>query len=148
MVLPLLVLIAMIIMEGGSFIRAHQVINNAAREAAHIASLYKGRDYIDPATKANGLGIAAACKYLNNYQKAFPGWPGDPNCGAPFTISVQDITDPTDPAAVTVDGVNMPSTLAVVTYQYQIKYLPLSFFGWNGATLSLKGRAQFRNFHN
>src|SRR6266545_5874812 len=143
-VLPLLVLLTMMIIEAGFFIRAHQVINNAAREAAHVASLYQGRDYIDTATQRNALGFAAACAYVNQHQSAFPGWTGDSTCGEPFNIVVQDV-DPADPAAIIVDGVNMASTRALVRYRYTLKYVPLSFFGWTGSVLDLQGHAQFRN---
>jgi Flp pilus assembly protein TadG len=145
LVLPFLILLIMIILEAGAFVRAHQVISNAAREAAHLASLYQGRDYIETSHR-NALGAAAACLYLNQHKSYFPGWGGDTNCGEPFTIEVRNVVA-TDPEAITVDGVNMPSTLAVITYRYQMKYLSLSLIGSNYTTLSLRGHAQFRNFY-
>jgi hypothetical protein len=145
-VLPLLSLLGMIIIEAGSFVRAHQVINNAAREAAHISSLSEGKDFIDTASQTNVLGFLAACKYLNNYKNAFPGWTGDPSCGSPFEIVVEDVGS-TDPDAIIVDGVNMPSTRAIVRYHYTLKYFPhVPFFGSPGQ-LTIQAKAQFRNFY-
>lgn len=39
LVLPLLLFISLGIIEGSSFIRVHQIINNAAREGARISTL-------------------------------------------------------------------------------------------------------------
>jgi Flp pilus assembly protein TadG len=143
--MPLLLLFAMIVIEAASFVRAHQVINNAAREGARIATMPDGKDYLDTASQTNVLGVQTACRYLNFYKGAFAGWGGDASCGAPFQITVQPV-NPGDPDEILVDSVDVPSTRAIVQYQYTFRYMPrLAFFASSPETMTIKAKAQFRN---
>jgi hypothetical protein len=147
LVLPLLAFLAMMIVEAALFIRAHEIINNAAREGARVAAQMEGQDFIDVSGR-NVVGEMTACRYVNQYKNAFPDWNGDTNCSAPFEIIVEPVP-PGDPEEVTVDGVNMPTTRGIVRYDYRLKWVPFaSFFGGPNATvLHLEARAQFRNFY-
>lgn len=149
--LPLLLLLTMAIIEGGWFIRIHQVISNAAREGARIATAPSNDQFIDSGSHHNVLGERAACDYLKNNKNVFPDWPGD-DCAETFSISVVDV-QPGDPDQITVTDpdsgtVMLSSTRAVVEYHYQMRYMPLTaFFNWTDSPLILKGRAQFRNLY-
>lgn len=151
LVLPLLLLLTMSIIEGGWFIRIHQVISNAAREGARIATAPNNNQFIDSGSFHNVLGEKAACDYLRQNQYVFPDWTGG-ECTGTFSISVVDV-QPGDPDQITVTDpdagtVMLSSTRAVVEYQYQMRYMPFAaFFNWSGAPLTLKGRAQFRNLY-
>ncbi|HYG97970.1 MAG TPA: TadE/TadG family type IV pilus assembly protein [Terriglobales bacterium] len=151
LVLPFLVLLAMGIIEGGWFIRIHQVVSNAAREGARVATAPNNNQFTDAGTHHNVLGEKAACDYLNQNKNVFPGWTGG-SCAETFSISVEDV-QPGDPDQITVtdpDGatVVLSSTRAVVEYQYEMRYLPLAaFFSWSDSPLVLRGRAQFRNLY-
>lgn len=151
LVLPLLVLLSMCIIEGGWFIRIHQVINNAAREGARVASAPNNGRFIN-ASYHNVLGETAACEYLKQNRAVFPGWEGS-SCTDPFSITVDQVQagDPdqilvTDPETGNTELID--STRAVVQYQYEMRYVPLvAFFTLERGPLLLKGRAQFRNLY-
>lgn len=149
--LPFLLLLAMAVIEGGWFIRIHQVISNAAREGARVATAPNNDQFIDSGSFHNVLGEKAACDYLKQNQNVFPEWTGS-NCTGTFTISVVAV-QPGDPDQITVTDpeagtVMLSSTRAIVDYQYQMRYMPLTaFFEWSGSPLMLRGRAQFRNLY-
>jgi len=134
LVLPLLVLLSLGIIESSTFIRIHQVINNAAREGARVGSVDWARSFVDVGTSRNVLGEAAVCKYLKENKGVFPDWDGG-DCGTAFTITVEPFMIP---------GSTPPiyATRAIVQYQYRFKYMPTF-----GTTLNLEGRAQFENFY-
>lgn len=139
-VLPLLLFIGLAIIEGATFVRIHQVINNAAREGARVGSVDWARSFVDHGTTRNVLGEAAACKYLNDNKSVFPDWDGG-NCTAPFSVRVEPFTITSGPSP-------MYATRAVVQYHYVFKYVPLlAYFKPGGAGLDLEGRAQFENFY-
>lgn len=151
LVLPFLLLLAMAIIEGGWFIRIHQVISNAAREGARVATAPNNDQFIDTGSFHNVLGEKAACDYLRQNQSVFPDWTGG-ECTGTFSISVVDV-QPGDPDQITVTDpdagtVMLSSTRAVVEYQYQMRYMPFAaFFNWSSSPLTLRGRAQFRNLY-
>lgn len=144
LVTPLLLLLVFIVIEASSFIRIHQVVNNAAREGARTAAVAEGKNYIDAG--GNQLGLAAACSYLNEHQKSLPSWGGGA-CGEPLEVKVEPVLD-TDPDAVIVDGVPVPSTRAIVRYRYQPRYSAVfALFNHNTGYVDVTARAQFRNFY-
>lgn len=141
--LPLLLFICFASIEGASFVRAHQVINNAAREGARIASNYEAAGYFNAAGE-NVLAELATCNYLNDHKSAFPGWGGDANCGEPFTVKVEKVPEG-DPEAIMLEGVHVPSARAIVTYNYQFKYMPfLAYFRPDADSVTLRAWANFR----
>lgn len=145
-VLPILMFFAMAVSEGASFIRAHEVLSNAAREAARIASLAENSSGWN-GTDQNSWAIKAACDYLRANSGAFVNWDAanDTGCTNPaFKIQVTRVTLANAPS---VNGVAMSSSQAVVVYLYPLQMFPaLSWVGLPNP-LPLRGTAQFRNFY-
>lgn len=143
-VLPILMFFAMAVSEGASFIHAHEVLNNAANEAARIASLAENASWDGG---QNSVAIQAACDYLRANSGAFVNWNAakDTTCSDPaFTIQVTRVTLADAPI---VNGVAMTSSQAVVMYRYPLQMFPaLSWVGLPNP-LPLRGTAQFRNFY-
>jgi Flp pilus assembly protein TadG len=145
-VLPILMFFAIAVSEGASFIHAHEVLNNAANDAARIASLAENADGWNPGPE-NSFAVQAACDYLRANSGAFVNWNAakDTTCGNPaFTIQVTRVTLADAPI---VNGVAMSSSQAVVVYRYPLQMFPaLSWVGLPNP-LPLRGTAQFRNFY-
>jgi len=147
MVLPILVFLAMAVSEGASFVRAHQVLNNAAREGARSAASVENLNGWDPVTEQNSVAIQAVCSYLRANSAAFVEWNAtqDTTCSdQAFTIQVTRLTLIDAPK---VNGVAMSGSNAVVVYRYPLQLLPA--LPWVGLPnpLPLRGTAQFRNFY-
>jgi Flp pilus assembly protein TadG len=146
LVLPILAFLAMAVSEGANFIRAHEVLNNAAREAARAASTADNANGWNSSTTQNTVAAQAACSYLRTNSSAFAGWNAtqDATCSdAAFTIAVTRA-----PAnAPKLNGVAMSMTQATVTYRYPLQFMPsLPQVGLPNP-LPLTGSAQFRNFY-
>jgi Flp pilus assembly protein TadG len=146
LVLPILAFLAMAVSEGANFVRAHQVLNNAAREAARAASTAENMNGWNSGTTQNTVAVQAACTYLRTNSAAFAMWNAsqDATCSdAAFTIAVTR-----SPAnAPRVNGIAMSVTQATVTYRYPLQFLPsLPQVGLPNP-LPLTGTAEFRNFY-
>ena len=121
--LPLLVLIIMVVLEGSSLVRTHQVLNNAAREGARLAVQTPGITSSDVSTEVvayasqNGVTVPA----------------GNVTYNGGFFIP-------------TPSGISISATKVTVTYTYTMHYLGV--FAWLGvpSTYPLTGQAVFRNF--
>ena len=134
MVLPLLLFLGLAVTEGAQLVRAHQMLNNAAREGAKFASL-------QPTSLATIAGV------VDTYLKTASG---NKMCQSATGCSV---TSPL--AVVTMDqcatiimpsGINKRGSQVNVTYAYQLQYLPkLPWFNFAG-TVNLRGRSEFVNF--
>ena len=137
MVLPLLLFLGLAVTEGASFVRAHQMLNNAAREGAKFSSL---QQISNPAPPIQGV--------VDTYLKSASG---NRLCVSATGCSV------TSPLAVVT--VNQCTTITMpvppnkwasrvdVSYAYQLQYLPrLPWFSFPG-TVNLRGRAEFVNFY-
>jgi Flp pilus assembly protein TadG len=125
LLLPLLVLIIMLVLEGSALIRTHQILNNAAREGARLSVMQENEgNTADIVTQVvayaaqNGVTITAANVTIN--QSAWI-----PVAGAP-SISASQVT---------------------VNCSYTFHYLAV--FAWLGvpSTYTLQGAAEFRNFY-
>ena len=125
LLLPLLVLIIMLVLEGSALIRTHQILNNAAREGARLSVVKENQgSTADIVTQVvayaaqNGVTITAANVTIN--QSAWI-----PVAGAP-SISASQVT---------------------VNCSYTFHYLAV--FAWLGvpSTYTLQGAAEFRNFY-
>jgi Flp pilus assembly protein TadG len=125
LLLPLLVLIIMLVLEGSALIRTHQILNNAAREGARLSVMQENEgSTADIVTQVvayaaqNGVTITAANVTIN--QSAWI-----PVAGAP-SISASQVT---------------------VNCSYTFHYLAV--FAWLGvpSTYTLQGAAVFRNFY-
>ncbi len=138
LVLPLLLFCAFVVIESASYVRMHQVINNAAREGAHFAAM--------PGNRSNLATVQTVVKTYakNNYPSL------DTN---KVTVSVNAAG-----TALTSTGITLNTSKVVVTYSYPLKYLPAVSFlpaitcvDANGTTLAnpcvtLMGNAVFENF--
>lgn len=144
-VLPILMFFALAVSEGAACVRAHEVLNNAAREAARISSLAENASW--NGSGQNSVAIKAACDYLRANSGAFVNWDPtkDTACGdSAFTIQVTRVTLANAP---NVNGIAMSSSQAVVVYRYPLQMFPaLSWVGLPNP-LPLRGTAQFRNFY-
>src|SRR5690242_15968932 len=147
LVLPILIFLVMAVTEGAAFIRTHQVLNNAAREAARTASAVENLNGWDLVTQQNSIAIQAACNYLRSNNGAFVNWSAtsDTTCSdAAFTIQVTRLEGVDAPS---VNGVAISASRAIVTYRYPLQLFPsLPSVGLPNP-LPLSGTAEFRNLY-
>jgi hypothetical protein len=116
---------ALVVSEGAGFIRAHQVMNNAAREGARFS--------VQPENSGNP---AAVVPVVVSYATEN----GVPISDANVTVD-QTLYIPTP------SGISISASRVTVTYAYPLTYLPgLSGFGVP-ATIPLTAYAEFRNFY-
>lgn len=143
--LPILIFLVMAVTEGASFVRAHQILSNAAREAARTAASPENMNGWD-ANQQNTVAIQAACDYLHSNSGAFPDWNAstDPSCTSGFKLQVTLLRLADAPK---VNDVAMSSSKAAVTYSFPLHLLPA--LPWVGLPnpLPLTGTAQFRNYY-
>jgi len=140
-VLPLLLFLALAVSEGAGMIRAHQVLNNAAREAARLSTVQENDGNIaflqDTATcyaVRNGIDLPAG---------QVPSWcPASPTPAQCVSYGVA-----VNQALLVPDGsVLMPASQVTVTCAYRLHFLPrLPWFGVSGV-IPLRVTAEFRNF--
>jgi len=125
LVLPLLLFVSLGIIEGSSFIRVHQIINNAAREGARISSL--------PENRGNTADIKTAVV-------AYASKNG-------VTLPAGNVTIDQSKIVTTSTGTSMSASQVVVTYGYPIQWL--SKLPWFNVppTVNLKATAEFVNFY-
>ncbi len=130
MVLPLLLFLGLAVTEGAGFVRAHQVINNAAREGAKFSSLPENYD--------NGTG---------NDITAIKGVAVSYAASNGVTLVPADVTVSQCLTITTASGVNRWASSVDVTLAYQLQYLPrLPWFSLP-STVNLRGRSEFVNFY-
>jgi Flp pilus assembly protein TadG len=123
MLLPLLILLSLVLMEGGAMIRTHVVINNAAREGARFASSVQNM------TAAEVQGVVASYAAMNG-----------------VTIADGEVTFiPEDPVAGP-NGLFMRSARVTVQHPYTLTYLPNLPWGITPTRL-LYARAEFRDLY-
>ena len=137
MVLPLLLFLGLAVTEGAAFVRAHQMLNNAAREGAKFSTLQENYGDI-----SDIQGVVDT--YLKNAS-------GNKLCvdatGCNVTSPLAVVTVDQCAAIFTASGVPMRASQVDVTYAYQLQYLPkLPWFNFAG-TVNLRGRAEFVNFY-
>ena len=125
LVLPLLLFLVLGIIEGASFVRVHQIINNAAREGAH-ASAYP----------QNNGRISDITQLVVDYA----GRNG-------VTLSAANVTVDQGALITTSSGLTRSASRVDVVYTYTLQYMPkLPWFNVN-STVPLKGSAEFQNFY-
>jgi Flp pilus assembly protein TadG len=125
LLLPLLVLIVMLVLEGSRLVRTHQVLNNAAREGARLS--------VQPDLHANTADITSEIVTYATQN------------GVP--ISAGNVTINQGALIPTPSGVSMSASVVTINYGYTMNYL--SVFAWLGvpSTYALQGAAEFRNFY-
>lgn len=121
--LPFLLLLSLVLMEGGAMIRTHIIINNAAREGARFAS------QISDMTTADVQQVVANYAAMSGVTIA----PGEVNF-----IPEDPVPGP--------DGTWMEASRVTVQHPYTLNYLPNLPWGISTTRL-LYGRAEFRNLH-
>lgn len=140
-VLPLLLFLALAVSEGAGMIRAHQVLNNAAREAARLSTVQENDGNIA------FLQDTATCYAVRNGVDP-PAGQVPSRCPASPTASKCVSYGVTVNQALLIPdgGVLMPASQVVVSCSYRLHFLPrLPGFGISGV-VPLKATAEFRNF--
>lgn len=147
-VVPLLALLALLVTEGAGMVRAHQVLNNAAREGARLSISKENERYVTGTLIDTQIATVvkqyAYCNGvpLDSATFASCGAKSNSLSGACSTYNIN--VDPTIP--LVVNGVNETDTRVIVTCAYKLLWLPrLPFFGTSGPTVTLTGTAEFRN---
>jgi Flp pilus assembly protein TadG len=130
LVLPLLLFISLGIIEGSSFIRVHQIINNAAREGARLSSLPENKP------DANGTHTADIAQAVVDYASRNG-----------VTLPAGNVTIAQNKLITPAGGNPMSASEVVVTYGYPIQYI--SNLPWFNVppTVNLKATAEFVNFY-
>jgi Flp pilus assembly protein TadG len=125
-VMPLLLLLSLMVMEGGAMIRTHIVINNAAREAARFSSLEENAGNV-----AGIQQVAVSYAAMNN-----------------VTISAAEVTVTQTLTVPGPNGVLMTASEVTVQHPYTMLYVPKLPGAQVNAITVLFGRAVFRNFYS
>jgi Flp pilus assembly protein TadG len=124
-VLPLLLLLSLMVMEGGAMIREHIIVNNAAREGARFSSL--------PENAGNVAGIKQVVTDYAALNRV--------------TIPAGEITVTQTEAIPGPDGVFMAGSRVTVQHPYTMTYVPRLPGAQVGTVTLLYGRAEFRNLY-
>ena len=144
-VLPLLSFLALVVSEGAGFVRAHQVLNNAAREGARAATVetYAPKNGDHTADIRNIVLGYAWCNKVNLGAVAITGCPATPSltCDTP-TVTIDQNVPLTTPG-----GVNMKASRVTVSCGYQLTYLPALPLLNVPQVIRLGGSAEFRNMY-
>ncbi len=128
-VLPLLMFLALVVSEGAGLIRAHAVINNAAREGARLS--------IDPANKGQTTQIVTA---VENYITSESN--GKLN-GTSASVTINQAVPITfNNGATTLTDT---ASLVTVSYPYTLQFLPNFLNG--PSTYNLQASADFQNLY-
>jgi Flp pilus assembly protein TadG len=155
-VLPLLVFLALAVSEGAGMIRAHQVVNNAAREGARFAILSENSPAaMDPnnpqfVTNCTTTPTHPVCQAIAIYAQnnGISSGTGLGKCGGP-SVAMRGLNVTVNQAVLIPNGAsNIPGSQVTVICPYSLKFMPkVPTFGITG-TVNLKGAVVFRNFFN
>jgi Flp pilus assembly protein TadG len=124
-VLPLLMLLSLMVMEGGQMIRTHIILNNAAREGARFSAVQ------------DNIGNIAGIKQVVTDYAALSG----------VTVSANEITVVQADPIPGPGGALMTASQVTVQHPYTLNYVPRLPGAQVGTTTLLFGRAEFRNFY-
>lgn len=123
--LPLLCFLAFMVAEGSGFIRAHQIINNAAREGAHFAAMPENEN------------ASAAIQQVVQQYAANNGLDS-----TKLTVTVDQ-----NQTITFASGYRASGSVVTVAYPYTLQYLPQMPFSQTPGTVTIRAAAEFRNFH-
>jgi Flp pilus assembly protein TadG len=134
LLLPLLCFICFGVIEVSSFVRVHQVINNAAREGARLSSLPENQpnSQNDPVPGIKSAVVAYA------QQNGLSGF------------SAGNVTIDQNKVITTSAGVNMNASQVTVNYPYNWLFVPgiqTMTYSTLPSTITLTATAEFRNFY-
>ncbi len=130
LVLPLLLFMAFLVSEGAGVIRAHQMLNNAAREGAHLSAM--------PENKCNG-----ATNCLNALKTAVVNYASVNG----LTITNANVTIDQGKLITFPGGTSGTGSQVTVTYSYPLIYLPALPFFKIPKSVALQNAVEFRNFY-
>lgn len=132
LLLPFLILVLMLVLEGSQLVRTHVVLNNAAREGARLSVMQENQESLPDRVRIPDIKAAVVAYAAQNQ----------------VTIAVTDVDVnqsilvpmPAGYGALTASRVTITST-------YTLGYLGV--FAWLGIPSSypLQGSAQFQNFY-
>ena len=125
LVLPLLLFLGLAVSEGAGMMRVHQVLNNAAREAARASTLQEN------------LGQTSAIRQIAISYCARNG----------VTIGAGQVTVNQAVPIPMANGIFMVASRVQVTYTYPLTYMPRVPFFNTPPNFTLGGAAEFRNFY-
>jgi Flp pilus assembly protein TadG len=125
LVMPFLLLVVMLMLEGSRLVETYQIINNAAREGARLAVL--------PENQGSPADIAGE---IVNYA----GLNG-------VTIPAANITIDQSLLVPTPSGVSISASQVTVQYSFTLNYLAVFTLLGVPGTYTLSSTAEFRNFY-
>ncbi len=148
LVLPLLVFLVLVVTEGAAFVRVHQIVNNAAREGARIASLPEN----DPATYGTGAIVNAVNYYAfcNGVDLTGNNGNGLAACAGsvpPMKTCAQPGVTVAPQAVVDAGGITTDLYKVTVRCGYTLTYLPKLQWVNVPNTINLTGSAAFRKLY-
>ncbi|HWR37107.1 MAG TPA: TadE/TadG family type IV pilus assembly protein [Clostridia bacterium] len=150
--LPILLIISVIIYEGGRMILLHEVLNNAAREGARLSILEQNKYPVDCSA---GCACPPECveQQLKNAVMAYAARNGISDLTSAQITVRQDcqvpLTAPTTYLGCSTTcstGGCMTASQISIQYQYTYKYLP-SLHAGVPATVAIGTQAEFRNMY-
>jgi len=146
-VLPLLAFLAFVVSEGAGIIRAHQVINNAAREGARLSSVSSEISINAVKTAAADYACFNGVKLVGGSRSACSATTFNVVCGT----TGSDISVFQNFVVTTESGVSAMSSRVAVTCSYPLTYLPGISFPSLGISvpnhIPLKATATFGNLY-
>jgi len=152
LVLPLLVFLVFVVIEGAAAVRIQQVINNAAREAAHLASLEQMAYYPPDTPDANKIAAieAAATTYACNNGVLLRDSGGATTCpvATRTTCSSTNINVNQNVSMGTIPetGAQIDGSEVDITCNYKFMFVPnLPYVNYSTSQITLGGTAKFRN---
>ncbi len=134
--LPVLLLLAVIIIEFASVVRIHQVLNNAAREGARLSSLQENK-CLTPSCSSNTAIQDTVLDYLCRNGVA------NQNCSGPSA----NVTVNQDVPVPGTGGIIMTTSLVTVSISYSLPLISAVQGSSTVQGITLQGRAQFRRLY-
>jgi Flp pilus assembly protein TadG len=125
LVLPLMMFLSLMVSEGAGLMRAHQVLNNAAREGARVSTVQENQNHPEVAQEA------AVAYAANNY----------------LTITAANVAVDQNIVTMSPSGTAMTCSRVTVTMPYTLQYMPALPWFEVDDTFNLSGAAEFRNFY-
>lgn len=124
--LPLLMFIVLALVDGGAMVRAHQLINNAAREGARLSA------------QPENIGATSAVQNAVVQYCANNG----------LTISTGDVTVDQTQTVTLPDGTVLSYSVVTVVHSYPILHLSKFAFFSVPSSINLKASASFGNLYS
>jgi len=131
LVMPILLLLALGIIDMAALIHANQVVSNAAREGARLSIMQENNG-------ATGSGANTIVERVQTYITTENGIA----CTATPTVTIDQ-----DGYVPTAAGFSIPVSAVSVVCPYTLRYLPPLTGNVIPATVNINGRVKFRRFY-